>query len=488
MASEIGEVKVILGKVEVIGPDGSQPLRVGDKVFSEQIISTGANSAVEIEFLDGTTLDLPRDSQIVLDTDAYDPSTAAVVESDTQDDIAALQQALLDGNDPTQEGEATAANAQNEQNGNEGSSTIQIAHELATVTPESGFESSFSPEPFSLSDNEVVPFPILENTQNEPTPPTDDQPIIVVGESQDEASEFTVVNHDEVSSAGYHNSYGYYVKTLDADGNVTSDNPTTGVIIEDDVHFKHGGFTDAQTVTGYSMEQIGYFIIPDGGNRFSTFGDNVEVSFKFVNGQWQAFDGDNAITGRGSHVLFDNADLNVDGQDHVTDNWLTGNQNWEDLQIPNGDGDYNDVNLNVDWTKVTVSGDTIESISYGSDGPGAIDFTLSEDVILTGSLTSNGKTIAFSARDTDNDQHNDQIVGSTDEGEVLTIDGLLDGDYSLNVLGPIDDGNGDASVALQANVSVSDDDGSVVNQSLSINLNIDANQILGSLEPPTTDI
>jgi len=503
MASEVGEVKVIIGKVEVVGPNGLQALHVGDKVFSDQVISTGPNGAVEIEFLDGSILDLARNSQIILDNEAYNPS----VEIDTQQDDATsdIAQVILDGGDPTQDSESTSSSSLNPLGENEGSTTYQVKYDAPVAKVVSGIDTSVASSsvvgggpqdtPFSSKEeqlniqNNEIPAPISVLTPTDsPDIVLDDKPTITLGTSEDESSEFSVVNHDEVSSAGYHSSYGYYVKTLDADGNVISDNPTKGVIIENDVKFGSGGFTGTETVTGYSIEQIGYFIVPDGGRRNNGLDDNTDVTFKFENGQWRAFSGDTPISGRGSHLLFDNGELNKDGQDHLVDNRVTGNQNWEDLQISTGRADFNDVNTNVDWTKVTVTGDSIESISYGDDQAGTIDFTLSEDIVIDGTLTSNGQNIEFSARDTDNDQHNDQIVGLTADGEeVLTIDGLLDGDYSLNVLGPIDDSNDDSSVALKANLSVSDNDGSTVNQILNINLNIDTNQVLNDLVPPTTE-
>lgn len=485
MAVEIGVIKAIIGKVELIDSEETKPLKVGDKVFSDQVISTAIAGAVEIEFIDGSVMALPQNSQAVLDKETFDPT-----ESSQSEDITALQDALLAGADPTENEEATAANAGAQSGEDEGSSTAQVLYEQPVITPESGFETSFFSEE---ADEELftpgVDFLGTDEFPVEPEPPVDnDIPSILVSQSSDDSSEFTMTNHDEVSSAGYHNSYGYYVKTLDADGNVISDTPTIGVIIETDVHFKHGGFTDAKTVTGYDIEQIGFFIIPDGGNRFATFEDGVAVTFQFVNGQWRAFSDSGAITGRGSHVLFDNGEFNKDGQDHVINNKLAGNQNWEDLQIPNGDGDYNDVNTNVDWTKVTVSGDVVDSVSFGDDTPGAVDFSLSDNIVMNGSFTSNGKAIEFTARDTDNDNHNDQIVGSTEDGEILTIDGLLDGEYSVNVLGPIDDDAGDATVDLQANVSATDGDGDESNVILNINLNIDTNQVLDSVLTPVPDL
>lgn len=309
----------------------------------------------------------------------------------------------------------------------------------------------------------------------------DDSPVIELTKSSDNASEFTIDNHDEVSSAGYHNSYGYYVKTLDSGGNVISNNPSKGVIVENDVHFSHGGFTGPDTVLGYSQEQIGYFIIPNGDGRNAGLVDGQAVTFQFIGGQWQAF-ADIAgvvtpIVGAGSHVLFDIASLNKDGQDHMDDTNLIGNQNWEDLQIPNGDGDYNDVNINVNWSKVTVTGDAVESVSFGADGGGSssIDFTFDPFDIAA---TSNGAVIRLEAKDTDGDGLNDQIVGLAGGIEILTIDGILEGAYDVNVLGAIDDGVADVDQSITVHVAATDGDGDVTLADLNININIDLNQVL----------
>ena len=307
----------------------------------------------------------------------------------------------------------------------------------------------------------------------------DDTPLIIMSDSIATASEFTIVNHDEVSSAGYHNSYGYYVKTLNADGSVLSDEPTMGVVVENDVHFSDGGFTDPLTVVGYSQEQIGYFLIPNGDNKNPSLVDGQEVTFSKVGGLWQAFADGMPLVGDGSNILFDLAVLNNDGQDHMQDNNLTGNQNWEDMTIPGWDVDYNDVNVNVDWTKVTVSGDVVESVSFGADGPGGIDFTFdSSDIDASGTVTSNGDAIIFEAKDTDSDGVNDQIVGVAGGQDVLTIDGVLDGEYDINILGPIDDGAPDVDVGINVHVAATDGDGDVLSSVLNININFDLNQVL----------
>lgn len=142
MATEIGIIKGLMGTVTATAADGSQRiLQVGDKLFANEIVSTGATGAVEIEFADGSIMDLGRNSQAMLDNEVFNPELAAQVSEAVDSDVEALQQALVDGADPTQLGEATAAGA-GTQAGNEGSSTVQVVYDAPEVTPTSGFDTT----------------------------------------------------------------------------------------------------------------------------------------------------------------------------------------------------------------------------------------------------------------------------------------------------------------------------------------------------------
>ena len=153
------------------------------------------------------------------------------------------------------------------------------------------------------------------------------------------------------SDAGYDSSYGYYV--TDANGD-----PVSGGILFANV--KNGGNA---TVSGVDPNRVGFFIIPNGAGDNSGLTSGEAVTFKQVNGQWEAVDAsNNVIGGDGANALFDNKALNGDGISHVEDNGaVAGNQNWEDL-YGGGDRDFNDVNVNVTWNAahtVTANNGTI---------------------------------------------------------------------------------------------------------------------------------
>jgi VCBS repeat-containing protein len=139
MATEIGIVKALIGTAVVTAVDGSQRnLVVGDRVYADEIITTGDASAIEIEFSDGSLMDLGRNSQALLDAEVFDPQH--ILTSDDEVDVAALQAALADGEDPTQEGEAPAAGPESD-GGNEGITTVVVEHLDPVVDVTSGFET-----------------------------------------------------------------------------------------------------------------------------------------------------------------------------------------------------------------------------------------------------------------------------------------------------------------------------------------------------------
>lgn len=604
MATQIGTIKTLIGTVTAKTAEGAQrTLQTTDIVYQDDVIITGEFGAVEIELTDGSLIDLGQNSEAVLDPNTLYPENNADANGD------AIQQAILDGADPTQNAEPTAAGPE-VSSGNEGTNIVQVQHLAPETTPSSGFDTTginfafveeieqiddelqtVTPDNFvnglpsvgenlsiSLDDDALTdgnPGGIADDADSENTTGTlahsfgldgegtlllsdtgapagfvyslngdgtvltisqdgtdvlqvtladlssgdytitqlapinhpesndennqgfnlayqvtdgdgdtvngqvnisvdDDSPVVTVKQDivNDIAYSFTVTNHDEVSSAGYNSSYGYYIK--DAGGN-----PTTGVVVWDNV--KDADATSITLSDQFTPEQVGFFIIPNGNSNNPSLTDNTEITFELVDGEWTAFDAGQPLIGNGSPVLFDNAGLNKDNEDHVQDNALIGNQNWEDLPIINGDRDYNDVNVNVEWTAVTVTGDSLNTASFGADGPGSLDFTLGNVTIL-GDLTSNGKDVTFEARDTDNDGHNDQIIGSTVDGDVLSIEGILDSDSEVHIFAPVDSNNvGTGDVQITANLSITDGDGD--NAFATLNFNLDINQITETATP-----
>ncbi|PWC11329.1 retention module-containing protein, partial [Brenneria corticis] len=105
MNSVIGIIKFVIGQVYVIALDGSQRLLVaGERIYSGEEVVTGANGAVSITLPDGRTLDLGRDARWSDVADATSQDRAAA-----DDEVASLQSAIAQGEDPTQVLDPTAA-------------------------------------------------------------------------------------------------------------------------------------------------------------------------------------------------------------------------------------------------------------------------------------------------------------------------------------------------------------------------------------------
>ncbi len=68
----IGYVRMVKGDVVARATDGSERvLSVGDLVYPNEVIVTGAAGAVLIELRDGNELTVGLDSQVVLDVNAH---------------------------------------------------------------------------------------------------------------------------------------------------------------------------------------------------------------------------------------------------------------------------------------------------------------------------------------------------------------------------------------------------------------------------------
>jgi hypothetical protein len=141
MATMIGTVKALSGSITATDADGNlRNLQAGSNVHAEELITTGEASVVVIEFSDGSTMDLGRNSQIVLDAEVYDPSqpdNVIVAEAEAAD----IQAAILADADPTDIAEATAAGA-GISDGNEGSDFVQVDYLAPEVIPTSGFDTT----------------------------------------------------------------------------------------------------------------------------------------------------------------------------------------------------------------------------------------------------------------------------------------------------------------------------------------------------------
>ncbi len=197
MAIQVGIIKTLNGTATATSPDGSKrELQIGDRVYADEIIITGSAGAIEIEFADGNIMDLGRQSQILLNSETINLNE--VEKLDVEDDVLALQQALLEGKDPTQIGEATATGILSE--GNEGvtAETIDYLAPEAPVT--SGFETD-GPFVNNINENNLFDKLIISDEVNiiDDTPKAVDNAFLL---NEDNAFTGSLSSNDTKSADG----------------------------------------------------------------------------------------------------------------------------------------------------------------------------------------------------------------------------------------------------------------------------------------------
>ncbi|WP_409311163.1 retention module-containing protein, partial [Pectobacterium sp. B1J-3] len=141
MNNVIGIIKFVIGQVFVISLDGTQRLLVaGDKIYRGEEVITGGDGSVSITLPDGRSLDVGRNSQWSDSGDVTSENS-----SQTVDEVAALQDAIAQGADPTQVLEATAAgNADVGEAGDGGGSHTAVVLDLTgqIVDPTAGYPTA----------------------------------------------------------------------------------------------------------------------------------------------------------------------------------------------------------------------------------------------------------------------------------------------------------------------------------------------------------
>ena len=68
----IGNVATVVGSASVIRDDKTTPLKVKDDIYLNDIVQTGANSALGITFIDATTFNLKASTKITIDNYVYE--------------------------------------------------------------------------------------------------------------------------------------------------------------------------------------------------------------------------------------------------------------------------------------------------------------------------------------------------------------------------------------------------------------------------------
>ncbi|MCG2634230.1 MAG: retention module-containing protein [Gammaproteobacteria bacterium] len=159
---QIGIVTKIVGEVTATSATGEiRILTVGDKVFPDEIIETSNGAYVEIQFTDGSKMDLAANSEAMLDAEVFDPDAAGgPAAGEAVASVEAIQAAILAGEDPTLVAPAAAA-GEDAVTEDDGSSFIRVEHENPSVTPESGINTGVQTIGFAQTFDELPPDELL---------------------------------------------------------------------------------------------------------------------------------------------------------------------------------------------------------------------------------------------------------------------------------------------------------------------------------------
>ncbi|MBP9735078.1 MAG: VCBS domain-containing protein, partial [Rhodoferax sp.] len=202
----------------------------------------------------------------------------------------------------------------------------------------------------------------------------DDVPEVGVRDTAEAGHGFTVANTG-VDEAVYQSSFGYYVKSADG-------TPTTGVVVWNNVKDFATASLSVTLPEGVMADQIGYFIIPNGGGLNAGLENATPVTFALEGGVWTASVNGSALAGQGAAAFFSDQALNADGQSHLQQapagtlagETSDGNFNWEDLVISvnsqgdeQSDKDYDDINLNLNWNVPLLVKDAVADTGTSQD-------------------------------------------------------------------------------------------------------------------------
>ncbi len=175
----VGVVSLTSGQVVAVAADGSERvLMAGDVIYADEVIRTSPDGHVDITMRSGNPVTLSGGQSWLATADTYTPADQ-FDPSEATADVAALQQAILAGQDPTEILEPTAAGetaAGTPDAGNEGADFIQLERTAGETTPEAGYDTigqgyslmtPIAEEPILIKQSVAVPVMAsdLENNQ-----------------------------------------------------------------------------------------------------------------------------------------------------------------------------------------------------------------------------------------------------------------------------------------------------------------------------------
>ncbi|HIF9070233.1 TPA: retention module-containing protein [Photobacterium damselae] len=374
------------------------------------------------------SLSLNQESAINFDSLASDPLVA--------DEIAAIQNAILDGQDPTVEQEAPAAG--NEASGSAIGRFITIDYDNDSLLAEAGFDTRYQPE--------------QQNTIEESS-------VIRLADGGESAA--ISITEGDLSPITYPVSSTTSIEVnagslpLDPESFTFSDSSLSSLLVELSSDITTSGnavnfYFDSSSNSIVGI-QNGQLIMTIDIDSSSPNGRDVELDITTTIHQPIDHNGndlDGFVTSSGDQILID---FEISGKDS-SNNEIENNIDVE-VAINDGVNPHFDVDRGVTINESTEKGQVIHGevpLDVGSDAIDSLTFDENQPSLV--GLTSNGEPTTVEVNG------NSLTVLDAQGQPVLTVTIAKDGSYEVKVTGPLDQGDSE-SIDLDLNVTATDFDG-----------------------------
>ncbi|MCF7456047.1 retention module-containing protein [Vibrio sp. A1-1] len=447
-------VNAVKGEVLVLGLDGKvRSIKAGDELISGEVIITENNASLDVQIhnelylIDAncvaclpepsfeqpeTLLQSPVNGQVI-----FDPTAIEGANFDAND-VAAIQQAILDGADPTAILEATAAGAGAEGSANAGYVTVEYNNPevLASTFFETSATRSGVEERDEADDLDVTIFAdggqSLQSSVTEGSislssyPQTISSSVLVeagdlaldtasfVPETSSLESLLTELNSD-ITSGGQPVAF-VYDEAQNAIIGTQEGNEVLRIEIE---ATSLGRDLELEVVTTISQGIDHVASVADG--QVSISGDQINIAFDITGAD---------IGGNSIQAPIDFTTTVIDGDDPAPQNVTF--ENVESSSTP------------ITGTYVDIGSDQLATVTFNQEGLSQFDGLLSDNQATEAVLSEDGSTITLS------------IAGSNET--VLTISLNTDGTYQFEQFKPLEQTNGEDTIELSLPTTIVDFD------------------------------
>ncbi|HHX8475365.1 TPA: retention module-containing protein [Vibrio diabolicus] len=460
-------VNAVKGDVLVLGLDGNvKVIKAGDELRPGEIVITENNASLDVQInnelylVDANCLAcLPVPSSEPLEPVlvqspvnglvTFDPTAIGSADFDAND-IAAIQQAILDGADPTAILEATAAGAGAEGSANAGYVTVEYNNPevLASTFFETSATRSGVEERDEADDLDVTIFAdggqSLQSSVTEGSislssyPKTISSSVLVeagdlaldtasfVPETSSLESLLTELNSD-ITSAGQPVAF-VYDEAQNAIIGTQEGNEVLRIEIE---ATSLGRNLELEVVTTISQGIDHVASVADG--QVSIVGDQINIAFDITGAD---------IGGNSIQAPIDFTTTVIDGDDPSPQNVTF--ENVESSSTP------------ITGTFVDIGSDQLATVTFNQEGLSQFDGLLSDNQATEAVLSEDGSTITLS------------IAGSNET--VLTISLNTDGTYQFEQFKPLEQTNGEDTIELSLPTTIVDFDQDTASNTFTLNI------------------